>query len=283
MLKGRAIVILILVIAVIVLIAVFLPSASEAPAVGDNPNQPTEPVISESGNMKIYWPQPNATVTRPLVVFGEARVFENTVSYRLLNADGGLLVNGFTTAYAPDIGQFGPFSIPLWYDEQPVGTEGFVEVFTHSAQDGSAVDLVRIPVKLSTEEVSAVKVYFGNGNADPNVMLCDRTFAVVRTVPKTLGIARAAIDEMLKGPSDFEKDLGYFTSIDAMSGVKIQSLVIENGVAKIDFNVALETNAGGSCRVLAIRSQIENTLRQFETVEDVIISIDGRVEDILQP
>jgi len=67
------------------------------------------------------------------------------------------------------------------------------------------------------------------------------------------------------------------------SNVKIQSLSIENGVAKIDFSKELEQDVGGSCRVSAIRAQITETLKQFETVNEVIISIDSRVEDILQP
>jgi len=35
-------------------------------------------------------------------------------------------------------------------------------------------------------------------------------------------------------------------------------------------------------RVSAIRAQITETLKQFETVNEVIVSIDSRVEDILQ-
>ncbi|MBA7661011.1 hypothetical protein ES703_69021 [subsurface metagenome] len=65
--------------------------------------------------------------------------------------------------------------------------------------------------------------------------------------------------------------------------MRIQKLIIENGVAKIDFDEQLEFQVGGSCRVVAIRAQITETLKQFPTVDNVIISIDGRTEDILQP
>jgi len=33
----------------------------------------------------------------------------------------------------------------------------------------------------------------------------------------------------------------------------------------------------------SIRSQIESTLKQFPSVKQVIISVDGRTDDILQP
>lgn len=82
-----------------------------------------------------------------------------------------------------------------------------------------------------------------------------------------------------------DNEAGYFTSIN--SGVKIQKLVIDpptgGGVAKVDFDEQLEFQVGGSCRVSAIRAQITQTLKQFPTVKSVIISINGRTEDILQP
>ncbi len=51
----------------------------------------------------------------------------------------------------------------------------------------------------------------------------------------------------------------------------------------VDFDETLEKAVGGSCRVAAIRSQITKTLLQFPSFKKVIISINGRTEDILQP
>jgi len=45
----------------------------------------------------------------------------------------------------------------------------------------------------------------------------------------------------------------------------------------------IEYQMGGSCRVSAIRSQITQNLLQFPTIKNVIISVNGRTEDILQP
>ena len=85
----------------------------------------------------------------------------------------------------------------------------------------------------------------------------------------------------MKGSTDNDKSEGFFSNINP--GVKIQSLVIEEGVAKVDFDPQLEYQVGGSCRVAAIRAEITQTLKQFPSVENVIISINGRTEDILQP
>jgi len=125
-----------------------------------------------------------------------------------------------------------------------------------------------------------VKVYFNNNKLDPEFS-CNKVFPVEREITKTQAVARAALEELLKGSSEKEKVEGFFTSINP--GVKIQSLVIENGTVKVDFDEQLEFQVGGSCRVAAIRAQITQTLKQFPTVNSVIISIDGRTEDILQP
>jgi len=125
-----------------------------------------------------------------------------------------------------------------------------------------------------------LKAFFNNNNLDPEIS-CNKVFSVEREVIKTQAVARAALEELLKGPTEEEKSQGFFTSINP--GVKIQSLVVDNGIARVDFDEQLEFQMGGSCRVSAIRAQIEETLKQFPTVNSVIISVNDRTEDILQP
>lgn len=136
-----------------------------------------------------------------------------------------------------------------------------------------------IPPRIS-EEFMKVWVYFNNSQFDQEFS-CNKVFPVERTISKTQAVANASLEELFKGPSDFEKQAGFFTSIN--QGVKIQSLTIENGVAKVDFDEQLEFQVGGSCRVAAIRAQVSQTLKQFPTINQIIISINGRTEDILQP
>ena len=126
-----------------------------------------------------------------------------------------------------------------------------------------------------------VEVYFSKDSQSGQQVECDEVFAVKRRVPKTAAPARAAIEELLTGPTENELSEGYFTSLN--TGVKIQRLTIADGTAYIDFDESLDENVGGSCRVAAVRSQIAETLKQFQTVDSVVISINGRTEDILQP
>jgi spore germination protein GerM len=129
-------------------------------------------------------------------------------------------------------------------------------------------------------ETLKIKVFFLNDRLDPQIS-CDKVFPVTRTIRKTQAVARAALEELLQGPTQAERSEGYRTSIN--EGVKIQRLVIQKGLAHVDFNKMLELKVAGSCRVQSIRAQIEHTLKQFPTVKEVVISINGRTEDILQP
>lgn len=139
---------------------------------------------------------------------------------------------------------------------------------------------VKVPAVVN--ETMIVKVYFNNPDNDPNwAFECSNVFAVEREILQTKGIALATVKELLKGPTAAEKDSGYITNIN--SGVKIQSLTVKNGVAKIDFNEQLQYQVGGSCKISAIIAQIKETLKQFSTVNDVVISINGETEAILQP
>jgi spore germination protein GerM len=128
--------------------------------------------------------------------------------------------------------------------------------------------------------VMKVKACFSNSKFDPEIS-CKKVFPVEREIPRTDAPARAALDELLAGPTPVEQTEGYSTSLNP--GVTIRSLTIREGLATVDFDEQLGYQVGGSCRVSAIRAQITETLMQFSTVKNVVISINGRTEGILQP
>ncbi len=103
--------------------------------------------------------------------------------------------------------------------------------------------------------------------------------SVERELSTSQDIEENTVYELLAGPTQDEEDEGYFTAID--EGTILLSFHVENGVAYPDFSSELD--ASGSATVMMIREQIENTLLQFENVEEVEISIEGESEGILQP
>lgn len=124
-----------------------------------------------------------------------------------------------------------------------------------------------------------VKIYFLNQKIKP-VKLCNEVVAVDRQIEKTEKIATAALNELLKGPSEKEKTQGYFSNIPA--GSKLNSLSIKDGEAFADFNETAQSG-GGSCSMSARVKQITETLKQFPTIKKVKISINGRADGIFQP
>lgn len=248
----------------------------------------------KSDLIRVSYPKVNDVVSSPLEVTGEARgnwFFEASFPVFIYDSNGKEL--GVIPAQAnPPAGgdwmttDFVPFKAVLEF-QSPTTKEG-VLVLKKDNPSGLPEhdDELRIPVRFNPVTVETMKVnaYFNNSLMDPEFS-CNKVFPVVREIPKTQALARAALEELLKGPTDTEKSQEFFTSIN--TGVKIQALTIDpptgGGVAKVDFDSQLEFQVGGSCRVSAIRAQITETLKQFPTVDSVIISINGRTEDILQP
>lgn len=142
-------------------------------------------------------------------------------------------------------------------------------------------DYIDFPIMLEVQEKSIeVKVFFPNeimGSTED----CTLVYPLIRTIPQTVAVGRASLEELFNGLTEEELSSGYYDNLN--EGIVIQSLTISNGIARVDFNSKLDEMVGGSCKVTSIRAQIEETLKQFSTVNSVVISRDGQVEDILQP
>ncbi|TAK04241.1 hypothetical protein EPO34_03800 [Patescibacteria group bacterium] len=233
--------------------------------------------LNDLPNLVVTSPLLGSIVTSPLVVFGFGRTFEQSFAYRIRDAANKVVFEGHALTAASGMGMYGPFRTDIILPA--MAEKGFsLEVFQFSAKDGTVIDLVTVPLTLLTTDTTVFDVFFPNrlkgSNAD-----CSLTFPVSRTVAKTAAVGRAAIASLLSGPTTSERAQGSFTSINA--GTQLRSLSINDGTAVADFNAYL--NAAGSCRVTAIRSQVENTLRQFDAVSDVVISVEGKADTALQP
>ena len=233
---------------------------------------------------QVETPTSGSLVASPLIVEGKALgtwFFEGSMPVEILDEQGNVLAQWYVTSQGD------------WMTAEFVDFKGEIEFVSPKAQTGKLVikkdnpsDMREfdascfVPILLPQTETMIVKVFFNNDQLDPEFS-CNKVFSVERVAPKTEAVARVALEELLKGASESEQADGYLTSINP--GVEIQSLVIENGVAYVDFSEQLEYQVGGSCRVSAIHAQITETLKQFPTVDEVLISVDGRTEDILQP
>lgn len=128
-----------------------------------------------------------------------------------------------------------------------------------------------------TQEIS---VYFNKSEPTEIVQV-----AVKRTIADgerdTEALAAEALNELLKGPTDEEKTQGLSTAI--AGDCQLNYVKIENGVATADFCEKFDYQVGGSARVLAIRAQVEKTLKQFPEISEVKMTVEGEREAVLEP
>ncbi len=244
----------------------FLPSARE----------------SVNSDVNVFSPKPNELVKSPLKISGEARgtwFFEGSFPVVLKDENGIVIKEGFVTAQKDWMTQdFVPFIGELEFGTPEVA-QGELILKKDNPSDLRQYDKsVSIPVNFSLEKTT-IQLFFSDINKDPQMLECGKTYPVSRVIPKVSGIAKKTMEELLKGTTIDESLAGMKTSIPKET--ILQSISIEGGVARVDFNLAMQT--GGSCRVAAIRSQIVNTLRQFPSVSEVIISVNGNSAEALQP
>ncbi|KPJ57179.1 hypothetical protein AMJ49_01020 [Parcubacteria bacterium DG_74_2] len=240
--------------------------------------------------IRVTNPQPNQEIESPLAISGEARgywFFEADFPVKLVDGNGFTLGQTIAQAqgdwmtenfvsFRADMRFTIPFTFKGWLILEKDNPSGLPE----------NADELKIPVVFQgvpeIGETMTVKISLSDSRyVNEPYFDCSRTIAIEREVLKTQGIAKAAIEALLRGATEDEIAQGYVSNIPP--GVRLQKITIENGVAKVDFDEQLEFQVGGSCRVAAIRAQITETLKQFPTVDNIIISINGRTEDILQP
>ena len=265
------------------------PPPPPAPVAATNDTVVAPPVMTDTlkvpkkkGNIRVTGPEAGDTLaTDHFRLTGTARTFENMLSYRLVGSEGTQLASGQVMAVG-SMGRFNPFAVNVNL-RKPFKGGAVLYVFQNSAKDGKEIDQVAIPLTIGRTVVStgvmSVEVYYTNAAQGSNSD-CGKVFAVSRTIPRTEAIAEAAIGQLLQGPTMQEREGSYGTEIPA--GAKLRSVTIDKGTATVDFNADLN-RAAGSCRITAIRAQIERTLRQFPTVRKVVITVDGQSKGVLQP
>lgn len=95
---------------------------------------------------------------------------------------------------------------------------------------------------------------------------------VSRTVDKTQAVARAALEQLLEGPTTEERAGGLASAIPV--GTTLLDVSVAGGVATVDLSGAFD-DGGGSASMLGRVAQVVATLTRFPTVERVAFRLDG--------
>lgn len=117
-----------------------------------------------------------------------------------------------------------------------------------------------------------VKVYFliddVSGDGGPYVR------PVIRQIAPTVEVARAAITELIAGPTPDERAGTPAINGGLPDGTRLLGLTIRDGVARVDLSEEIE-DIGGTFGEMSVLAQLVFTLTQFPTVDDVVLLIEG--------
>ena len=120
------------------------------------------------------------------------------------------------------------------------------------------------PTGTSTVPTStSFEVWFASG---------ERLVAERRTHTPTLGVAAAALEALLAGPTRAERASGVSTAVPA--GTRLLSVSINGGIATVDLTSEYQSG-GGSFSMQVRLGQVVYTLTQFPTVKKVRFQLDG--------
>lgn len=123
----------------------------------------------------------------------------------------------------------------------------------------------------TTAETMIVRAYFLLGDqlgGDPALV------PVLRTVPKSVATARAAMNALLAGPSAAEQGATPSISTTVPADTKLLGIEISGGLATVDLSGAF-ASGGGTFSMRGRLAQVTYTLTQFRTVERVSFRLDG--------
>lgn len=128
------------------------------------------------------------------------------------------------------------------------------------------------------EGTTTLKVYFAKQGLGERDAACSQVAAVVRQVPKTPRVARAALQELFRGPTPQEREAGYHSWFSDRTRALLKEVRIADGTAYVDLEDPrqLIPGATSSCGSAEFLSQVEATLKQFPTVDRVILAIEGQ-------
>lgn len=117
-----------------------------------------------------------------------------------------------------------------------------------------------------------VSIYAPRGTSES----CTRVLPLGRTVASP-AVLTGAMRALLAGPTAAERARGYSGWFSEKTAGHLRSIRIADGVAYVDFRIFARDipNASSSCGSALLLAQLEQTAKQFTTVNRAVYSFDG--------
>ena len=133
----------------------------------------------------------------------------------------------------------------------------------------------KYPAALS--KTSTIKVFLvavgDSGKIGRKIGCDDSLVAVTRTIKATPAPLKAALEELLSIPEEFDSNGQQLGNYWKGTALKLKSVALKNGVATIE--ITGHIFVAGICDEPRIEEQIKATAKQFPTVKSIKVAING--------
>ncbi|MEP6703186.1 MAG: GerMN domain-containing protein [Acidobacteriota bacterium] len=132
-------------------------------------------------------------------------------------------------------------------------------------------------------QTMTIKVYFHSDKIDPEWNDCKKVYPVARIIPETPGVATAALQAFLKGPTQTEeKEFSGFSAPET-NGI-LKSVKVKNGGAYVNLTKSVYEQMGNATTSCGggFFSGVDATLMQFPTIKKVYYAIEGNTNDFYE-
>ena len=153
-------------------------------------------------------------------------------------------------------------------DGGPVTTTPATEPPTSTVTTGTTVPNEVTTTTTTKAETVDVLVFFMRG---------EYVAPVRRHVPATKEVAKAAMQELITGPTSEEKAAGFTTALPDRT--LFLGIALNGSVATVDLSKEYESG-GGTMSMTARLGQVVYTLTQFPTVDSVLFKLDGKPVEV---
>lgn len=123
----------------------YLPLVSSCPGTAPTPTPTPDPWTDPDAAIEVFSPVAAGGYHSPIEIIGYSQTFEGNVILRLLDSEGKVIAERFAIGGSVDGYDFFQSRLRFYVDAEESGT---VEVYEESAEDGSPLHKVTIPVVL---------------------------------------------------------------------------------------------------------------------------------------
>jgi len=263
-------------------------------------------------NIRVDEPTSGAVVSSPIPLRGAASAFEGNVNVHVRDDAGvaeegpsgplsGQRVLGESFVTGNGGPELGPFDGSIEFD-RPTTPRGAVIFATYSMEDGTLQEatVVRVTFDRGDAEATVGCVLppplspTGEGRTVAVVLTCERVpidhpeffVAVPRRLPDTQGVLRAALEQLLAGPTEEERE-GGLTSLFSQetAGTLLGVSIGEDGTAVVDLDPALTDlipGASTSAASMILVGQLGGTVFHFANVQAIEYRLGGSCDAFWQ-